>query len=183
LGVSRGIVELAFEQLSLEGYVTSRVGRGTEVIADLAVRTSTVAPTEPAKIKAENILKAPEHLAESGKMCASQTKPLPTNSRLVDTSLFTIRVWHKHLNSAMKDLTPALLAENDPKGYEPLRHSISRYLRMTRGIQCETSQIVVTTGIRHAIDLISKTLVRGDTPFLYRRSRLQDAGSAAQLRD
>lgn len=27
-GVSRGIVELAFEQLTLEGYVASRVGRG-----------------------------------------------------------------------------------------------------------------------------------------------------------
>jgi len=65
----------------------------------------------------------------------------------------------------MKALTPALLAENDPKGYGPLRESIARYLRITRGIQCETSQIVVTTGIRHAIDLVSRTLIGNETAY------------------
>jgi GntR family transcriptional regulator / MocR family aminotransferase len=164
-GVSRGIVELAFEQLVLEGYVASRIGWGTEIIADLS--------TEPengnrrrAKSRGTDIISAANGLrvgprpAEDGLIETS-----PTSTRLVDTSLFAIRVWSRHLGSAMKSLTPALLAENDPKGYRPLRESISRYLRMTRGIQCDTSQIVITTGIRHAIDLASKALLANETAY------------------
>jgi GntR family transcriptional regulator/MocR family aminotransferase len=150
-GVSRGIVELAYEQLSLEGYVESRVGWGTEVIADPCAARGTK-ERRHGKTRAKS--------AENPEIETS-----PTNARLVDTSLFTIRVWSRHLRSAMKSLTPALLAENDPKGYRPLRESISRYLRMTRGIQCDTSQIVITTGIRHAIDLVSKALHGNETAY------------------
>jgi GntR family transcriptional regulator / MocR family aminotransferase len=149
--VSRGIVELAYEQLSLEGYVESRIGWGTEVIAGPCA-----GPGNEERRHGKTRAKPIEN--------AGIETP-PTNARLVDTSLFTIRVWSRHLSSAMKSLTPALLAENDPKGYRPLRESISRYLRMTRGIQCDTSQIVITTGIRHAIDLVSKALHGNETAY------------------
>jgi GntR family transcriptional regulator / MocR family aminotransferase len=142
--VSRGIVELAYEQLALEGYVESRIGWGTEVSAGPCT-----GPTREEHRHSKARAKPVEDAAIGSP---------PTTARLVDTSLFAIRVWGRHLSSAMKSLTPALLAENDPKGYRPLRESISRYLRMTRGIQCDTSQIVITTGIRHAIDLVSKAL-------------------------
>jgi GntR family transcriptional regulator / MocR family aminotransferase len=149
--VSRGIVELAYEQLSLEGYVESRIGWGTVVIAGPCA-----GPGNEERRHGETRAKPVEN---------AESETSPTNARLVDTSLFTIRVWSRHLSSAMKSLTPALLAENDPKGYRPLRESISRYLRMTRGIQCDTSQIVITTGIRHAIDLVSKALHGNETAY------------------
>ena len=36
---------------------------------------------------------------------------------------------------------------------------------MTRGIECVTSQIVITTGIRHAIDLASKAPLSNKTAY------------------
>ena len=153
-GISRGIVELAFEQLVLEGYAESRIGWGTVVIVDLVVESS---------------MNRPAHffgsIAEHKSDAKTLDQPAPKSARLVDTSLFAVHVWRRHLNRAMKSLTPGLLAENDPKGYRPLRESISRYLRITRGIQCETSQIVVTTGIRHAIDIVSRTLLGNETAY------------------
>lgn len=154
-GVSRGIVELAYEQLSLEGYVESRIGWGTEVIARPCIEPGNE-KRRPSKARATGLM---------SRANGSQVEISATSARLVDTSLFAIKVWSRHLSSAMKSLTPALLAENDPKGYRLLRESISRYLRMTRGIQCDTSQIVITTGIRHAIDLVSKALHGNETAY------------------
>ena len=153
-GISRGIVELAFEQLVLEGYAESRIGWGTVVTVELGVAS----PVNNQRHRLGS-------LAEHRPAAQAPVEAAPKSARLVDTSLFAVQVWRRHLNRAMKALTPALLAENDPKGYGPLRESIARYLRITRGIQCETSQIVVTTGIRHAIDLVSRTLIGNETAY------------------
>jgi GntR family transcriptional regulator / MocR family aminotransferase len=164
-GVSRGIVELAYEQLSLEGYVESRIGWGTEVIAGLCAGPRNEEHRHDKSGATDIISSANGSQVEPKRAESGVIETSATSARLVDTSLFTIRVWSRHLSSAMKSLTPALLAENDPKGYRPLRESISRYLRMTRGIQCDTSQIVITTGIRHAIDLVSKALHGNETAY------------------
>jgi GntR family transcriptional regulator/MocR family aminotransferase len=150
-GVSRGIVELAFEQLTLEGYVTSRVGAGTEVLADLS---GTMTP--------------PNALHDA----PSPAGPLPENAaslalktgRSVDSALFSLPAWRRHMNRALRTVTAEQLADTDPRGYAPLRESIARYVRVTRGIACEASEIVVTTGIRHAIDLITDVLADASTP-------------------
>lgn len=167
-GVSRGIVELAFEQLTLEGYVAGRIGSGTEVIADLGDAQAVVA----GKGK-------PTDSAESGNSRNSShsshppPKPLPDTTaalalmsgRAVDTSLFPLASWRRHLNQVMKTITPAQLADTDPRGYLPLRESIARYLRVARGIGCEADDIVVTTGIRLAMDLVTEVLADDATTF------------------
>jgi GntR family transcriptional regulator/MocR family aminotransferase len=163
--VSRGIVELAYEQLSLEDYVESRVGWGTEVIARLGTGPGSE-ERRRGKARATDVKSnANGSQVEPKPAEAPEIETSPTSARLADSSLFAIRVWGRHLSGAMKSLTPAILAENDPKGHRPLRESISRYLRMTRGIQCDTSHIVITTGIRHAIDLVSKALLENDTAY------------------
>ncbi|VVE77882.1 MocR-like pyridoxine biosynthesis transcription factor PdxR [Pandoraea sputorum] len=151
-GVSRGIVELAFEQLTLEGYVASRVGAGTEVVADFSGAVATPAASGQAK-------RSTQPLPESAASLASKTGRSP------DAALFSLPVWRKHMNRALRAVTPELLADTDPRGYLPLRESIARYVRMTRGIACEADEIVVTTGIRHAIDLVTEVLTNDATVF------------------
>ncbi|VVE48827.1 HTH-type transcriptional regulatory protein GabR [Pandoraea pneumonica] len=156
-GVSRGIVELAFEQLTLEGYVASRVGAGTEVVADLGAPSKAAqgeagahAPTEPAMASL---------LPETAAALSLKT------GRSLDVSLFSLPAWRRHMNYALRTVTSADLADTDPRGYAPLRESIARYLRVTRGIACDADHIVVTTGIRHAIDLVTDVLADADTTF------------------
>ncbi|ODP33664.1 PLP-dependent aminotransferase family protein [Pandoraea sp. ISTKB] len=151
-GVSRGIVELAFEQLTLEGYVASRVGAGTEVVADLPGAGASTDRMNPS-------VAPPEPLPENAASLASKTGRSP------DAALFSLPVWRKHMNRALRTVTPELLADTDPRGYLPLRESIARYVRMTRGIACEAAEIVVTTGIRHAIDLVTEVLADDATAF------------------
>ncbi|VVE88337.1 PLP-dependent aminotransferase family protein [Pandoraea bronchicola] len=151
-GVSRGIVELAFEQLTLEGYVASRVGAGTEVVADLCAPVASPHATPDAGMPAVPL---PENAAS----IALKT------GRSVDAALFSLPAWRRHMNRALRAVTPELLADTDPRGYLPLRESIARYVRMTRGIACDAAEIVVTTGIRHAIDLVTDVLANDSTEF------------------
>ncbi|AKM31336.1 hypothetical protein AB870_16260 [Pandoraea faecigallinarum] len=151
-GVSRGIVERAFEQLTLEGYVASRVGAGTEVVADLPGAGASLMPASHAVA-----LAAP--LPENAASLAAKTGRSP------DATLFSLPVWRKHMNRALRTVTSGMLADTDPRGYLPLRESIARYVRMTRGIACEAAEIVVTTGIRHAIDLVTEVLADASTAF------------------
>ncbi|VVE52397.1 GntR family transcriptional regulator [Pandoraea communis] len=151
-GVSRGIVTLAFEQLTLEGYVASRVGAGTEVVADLAAAATSSRAMQDAGTP---VVPLPENAAS----IALKT------GRSVDAALFSLSTWRKHMNRALRAVTPELLADTDPRGYLPLRESIARYVRMTRGIACDAAEIVVTTGIRHAIDLVTDVLAGDNTAF------------------
>lgn len=113
-GVSRGIVELAFEQLTLEGYVASRVGAGTEVVADLS---------EPAATAARE----GAELLPSPTSPASPTSPLPLfetaaslslkTGRSVDVALFSLPAWRRHMNFALRTVTSAELADTDTTYY------------------------------------------------------------------
>src|SRR5215468_1088378 len=47
LGVSRGVVVEAYQQLSAEGYLTSRAGGHTEVAVGPAARSAVVRPARP----------------------------------------------------------------------------------------------------------------------------------------
>ncbi|WP_353190727.1 PLP-dependent aminotransferase family protein [Pandoraea pnomenusa] len=157
-GVSRGIVALAFEQLTLEGYVASRVGAGTEVVADLVTGVASNEATRDVR-DAEDTTSQAAPLPETAASLALKT------GRSVDTALFSLGAWRRHMNRALRAVTPELLADTDPRGYLPLRESIARYVRMTRGIACEADEIVVTTGIRHAIDLVTDVLANDETMF------------------
>src|SRR5450830_974424 len=48
----------------------------------------------------------------------------------------------------------------DPGGLPQLRQQIADFLAKYRGIRCDPQDIVVTTGIRHAIDLLARGIVR-----------------------
>ncbi|VVD86563.1 HTH-type transcriptional regulatory protein GabR [Pandoraea iniqua] len=158
-GVSRGIVELAFEQLTLEGYVASRVGAGTEVVADLSEPAATEA-REGAELSPSPISPAsPLPIFETAASLSLKT------GRSVDVALFSLPAWRRHMNYALRTVTSAELADTDPRGYGPLRESIARYLRVTRGITCDADHIVMTTGIRHAIDLVTDVLADADTTY------------------
>ncbi|ERO60487.1 PLP-dependent aminotransferase family protein, partial [Pseudomonas piscis] len=52
------------------------------------------------------------------------------------------------------------LCDHDPGGLPQLRQQIAQYLGQHRGIACEPAQVMVTTGIRHGLDLLARSLLR-----------------------
>jgi GntR family transcriptional regulator/MocR family aminotransferase len=164
LGIGRNTVTQVYEQLVLEGYVSSATGRGT-FVADSA-------PDE--------IVGAPDAAASGA---GSAPSPLPSTrvlstrgARLVagagvskrqwgafmpgvpDVTKFPARVWSRLHNKYWRRLRPDLLTYAPGGGLAALRHALADYLRTSRSVRCTPEQIIVTTGIHQSIDLAVRLL-------------------------
>ncbi len=165
--VSRGIVELAFEQLRLEGYIASRVGSGSRVSARLPEDFSLRA-TAPARVPPVDVAVPAVAGAVSPTRVAAG---LPFVARLADPALFPLDEWRSHVSRALRSLTAQQLGDDDPCGALSLRREIAAYLLATRGIRCDAEQVMIVTGIRQAIDLTARVVLQGE-----RRVLLEDPG-------
>ncbi|MDR3383162.1 MocR-like pyridoxine biosynthesis transcription factor PdxR [Cupriavidus basilensis] len=150
--VSRGIVELAFDQLRLEGYISSRVGSGSRVSARLPEEFSLQEISHPG---AQSIA-PPTAVAPPTRVVAG----LPVVARLGDPALFPLDEWRSHVSRALRSLSAQQLGDDDPCGDLALRGEIAAYLRATRGIRCDAGQLMIVTGIRQAIDLTARVVLR-----------------------
>lgn len=131
LGVSRGVVVRAYEQLTAEGYLVARQGRGTEVAA---IRSPP--PTQP------------------------RAAPRPTaNPGLPSGASFPRDAWLRATSQALRGLADADLAYGDPMGYLPLRRELSSYLGRVRSLLAPPERIVVVSGFAQASRMLADALL------------------------
>lgn len=150
LSVSRVTVTSAIDQLISEGYAEGRHGSGVYVAADLPDYTFSAAQIGRAN-RSDAALPVPE-----------PTKPFETAAP--DHEHFPHREWARLLDQTWRLPEQALLAKPDPFGWGALRRAIASHLRDWRGITCSPYQIVITSGLVEAIELISKAaLAPGET--------------------
>ncbi|WP_070887037.1 PLP-dependent aminotransferase family protein [Pseudomonas sp. D2-3] len=159
LNISRNTVNRALDQLYAEGYVQGRVGDGTYV-ADIA------AVAQPAVVEAPGVVaNAPMQLLEAN--CLPAPLPGPPRAFRVGVpafDLFPFETWARLSARFWRKPSPARLGYGDPAGDPQLRELIAAYLRSSRGLQCDPSQIVVTCGAQQAISLCAQLLIEpGDT--------------------
>jgi GntR family transcriptional regulator / MocR family aminotransferase len=153
LNVARATVVEAFEQLAGEGYLETRMGSGTTVAAEL-----------------------PESLLATGRKPAKSALPPNRNKReaakpfrsgLVDWENFPHDEWGRILGRYWRNPPIALLEHNDPFGWLPLRNAIAAHLFEWRGIECDATQVIITTGGSDAFDLIRRAVAEtGDQMWL-----------------
>ncbi len=152
LSLSRNTVTFAFERLTFEGYLVTRVGSGT-FVAD-ARRPGATRPK-----KAESLRPRPalERLAGTLK---PRTKPAAFDFRTgaPDPSLFPWTQWRSLVANQLKGRRP-VVGYPPPEGDETLREAIARHLGVTRGITAAASDVLITSGAQQAFDLIAKALV------------------------
>ena len=153
LSVSRVTVTTAFDQLISEGYAEGRHGSGVYVAADLPDYTfSKDVGTDDAG--GEDRLPVPE-------------PALPFETSAPDLGSFPHREWARLIDQVWRSPEPALLAKPAPFGWGPLREAIAFHLSDWRGVKCTPSQIVITSGLVDAVELIAKAaLAAGDTIML-----------------
>lgn len=133
LKISVTTIELAYNQLAVEGYITGREKSGYYVNgnADYSSRPSYAPPVINSFAK-----KAME-------------KP-PFYS---DPALFDFVKWKKCLNHVINEYSELLVFEASPQGESFLRQEISHYLYMTRGVVCHPDQIIIAAGTQSIINL------------------------------
>jgi GntR family transcriptional regulator / MocR family aminotransferase len=138
LGISRGLVVEAYDQLLAEGYLAARRGAATRV----AARTVLGAPP-------------PGAVAVTAR---PQTLRYDFRPGLPDTTAFSRRAWLGALRRALASAPAAALGYPDPQGAEPLREALAAYLNRARGTVARPEHIVTCTGFTQGLRLVCQVL-------------------------
>ncbi|MET0686594.1 MAG: PLP-dependent aminotransferase family protein [Solirubrobacteraceae bacterium] len=158
LGVSRGVVTDAYEQLTAEGWLASRQGAGTTVVGEALEPAPPAAPPP-----------APERRR---RFDFTPTTP--------DVSLFPRGLWAKAVARAAATAPDAALDYQDGHGRVELREALAGHLGRVRGTACDPADIVVTSGYSQATALLFAQLAaRGARRIAFEDPSLRDHWEAA----
>ncbi|WP_418131601.1 PLP-dependent aminotransferase family protein [Variovorax sp. 375MFSha3.1] len=150
LGVARGTIEAAYNQLTGEGYFSSRGQAGTVVSPSLPQHRP--ARREPPR----GIDKpAPDALKHPG-------EPPLMQLGIPALDAFPRKLWSRLAARRARAMNAADMFYGDPGGYPPLREAIAAYLQVSRGVSCHASQVLVTGGYRASLALVARTLLKKD---------------------
>ena len=166
LKISRIPVLNAYEQLLAEGYFQTFVGAGTCVARSIPEDT-----LNPPALKARKGLqeivgkRGPRRMSRRG--AALMQAPVQSwmdNLGAFRVSLpaldhFPIGVWSKLVARHSRRPLKGIMAYGNAMGYLPFREAIAEYLGAVRGVRCESSQILVTTGSQQALQISAQVLL------------------------
>jgi GntR family transcriptional regulator/MocR family aminotransferase len=165
LKTSRMPVLGAFEQLLAEGYLEAFVGAGTYVARSIPDDTLS-RPAEKARNGLQETAekRGPRRLSRR----AVALTNLPAQSWLDNLGAFRVSlpaldhfpigVWSKLVARHSRRPPKGIMAYGDAMGYLPFREAIAEYLGAVRGVRCEASQILVTTGSQQALQISAQVL-------------------------
>ncbi|MEV4620350.1 PLP-dependent aminotransferase family protein [Asanoa sp. NPDC049573] len=156
LGVARGTVAAAYDQLVAEGYLTARTGSGTTV--------ARVPPAAPAP-------------------AASSAVPVPRfdlRPGSPDVHAFPTAAWLRAMRRALARTPAAAYDYGDPRGRPELRAALAEYLGRARGVLAHPDRIVVTSGYVQALALLAglhRVVAMEDPGLAFHRSVALRAGA------
>jgi GntR family transcriptional regulator/MocR family aminotransferase len=136
LGLSRGVVVEAYEQLVAEGYLSSSQGGATRVCVRVADFPSAPSPTapEPPPIRFEFAYGRP------------------------DVSEFPRQVWLRSMRRVLNETPNDRLSYLDPRGAPELRQALADYLNRVRGNAADPERMVIVSGFAQAMRLVMATV-------------------------
>jgi GntR family transcriptional regulator/MocR family aminotransferase len=138
LGVSRGVVVEAYEQLVAEGYLLARQGSGTRVAATATVAQAPRGPGEPQ-----------QHLRYDFRPGVPALETFPRAA------------WAGSLRTALATAPHAALGYGDPRGLPALRDALAAHLGRVRGVAADASRLLVCSGFAQGLGLVCRALRRG----------------------
>ena len=165
LQISRMPILGAFEQLLAEGYLETFVGAGTRVAPSIPDDTLSL-PVKGRKGFHEAAQKrGSRRLSRRGIALTD----LPAQSwvdnlgafrvSLPALDQFPIGVWSKLVARHSRKASRGSMAYGNAMGHPPFREAIAEYLGAVRGVRCEPSQILVTTGSQQALQISAQVLL------------------------
>jgi len=136
LGVSRGLITEAYEQLTAEGYLRAGRGAGTwvsETVRAARPRARDLAPRSP----------------------GARVDFVPGTP---DLSLFPRSAWAAAQREVLAELPHRDLGYPDPRGLPRLRTALAGLLARRRGVVADPERIVVVSGVAQASTLLGLVL-------------------------
>jgi len=105
---------------------------------------------------------------------------------VADPSHFPGRIWSRIERGLWRSRSARMVPYGDGEGYRPLREAIADHVRRHRGVRCDWTQVIVTSGSQQGLDLIARMLVDpGDRVALeepgYRGAKVAFEAAGAEL--
>jgi GntR family transcriptional regulator/MocR family aminotransferase len=135
LGISRGVITTAYEQLAAEGYLESRQGGPVRVAG--GVRTQAPRPPAPPL--------EPRLAYDFG-------------PGLPDLAGFPRDRWLRSVRAAWRETALDAVGYGDPRGAPELREALADYLGRVRGAAPDPEHVIVCTGFRQGFSLTCRWL-------------------------
>jgi GntR family transcriptional regulator/MocR family aminotransferase len=136
LGVSRGVVVEAYQQLVAEGYLTGRAGSFTRVAI------------------------GPEPAARSVPPVPAQAPKVDFCPCRADVSHFPRTAWLRSVRRVLREAPDEQFGSVSGRGAPALHHALADYLNRVRGTSASPEDIVVCTGYAQGIALVIDVLVK-----------------------
>ena len=137
LGLARGTVTQAFDELAIEGYLRIRRGAGAVVVG------------------------MPGQAQPPRAMPPSTPRPQPRWNLLPgrpDVTLFPRTTWLAATRRALTDAASADFGYGAPEGHPKLRKALADYLGRTRGVVADPDAILITAGYSQSLGLLATVL-------------------------
>lgn len=150
LGVSRNTVNAAYEQLAGEGYLETRERFGIFIRSKVELPPGVMPPVSGRKM--------PEMAKRGGGLELAPPKPFRPSQ--VDVTLFPTAKWQRCRNKSFREFGTNILHYQSKLalGLPRLRKAIAEYLKASRGVRCDWTQVAITSGSQQALFIISQIL-------------------------
>jgi GntR family transcriptional regulator/MocR family aminotransferase len=137
LGLARGTVTRAFDELAVEGYLRIHQGAGAVVVGmpGQAQPPHPMPPATPGPVPRWNLLPG---------------RP--------DVTLFPRTTWLAAARRAITDAPATAFGYGAPEGHPALRKALADYLGRTRGVLADPDAILVTAGYSQSLALLAAVL-------------------------
>ncbi len=186
MSVSRNTVLAGLERLIDEGYLISKAGSGTFVaycVPEVVVSAHMAEPLPDYLLTTDTI--GNQHLVnvfskwQQYDALNHQAKMFGVGSGCHD--LFPKDTWGRLLGRVWRHNTQSLAKENDMAGFLPLRFAIAQYIKSTRGVVCNASQVMIVNGTQQALRLSMQVLLNQGDCVLMGEPSYDNAVSACAL--
>lgn len=145
LGVSRGTVRAAYEQLIDEQLIVSRGSAGSFVAQ------------HPPQAQAVDVSAVHRPLPQLNAQPFSEP-PRVFQLGVPAQDLFPHKLWARMATQVAKQSVSRAVSYPDPRGEPTLRAEIAAYLSVARGLICAPQQVIITSGYTGSLGLITQAL-------------------------
>ncbi|RQT25417.1 PLP-dependent aminotransferase family protein [Burkholderia contaminans] len=151
LGIARNSAVYAYERLAEEGFVAA-TRNGTITQWDGRGRSSAAAERGPAPVRLSERVHGLENADPEPE------RMLPFIPGLPSLDEFPVAQWRRCIERAWRAVKPAQLAYGSVEGLPELRRAVAAYIRVSRGVRCETGQVFITDGTQSSLELCARML-------------------------
>jgi GntR family transcriptional regulator / MocR family aminotransferase len=167
LKVSRNTIVIAYEQLVDQNFLVSRERSGYFVAGlpkQIGTTSEPAASEDDSRRWSARFALRPSRFRNIVKPLDWQTYPYPFIFGQFDPSLFPTNNWRESARAALSVPEINNWARDMIDGDDPaLIEQLQRQVLPRRGIRARADEIMLTIGAQHALYLIAKLFVRGDT--------------------